>query len=101
MPITTHVNWIAGSYENDRLYILRTAENPDGNLAAHFEGTSIAIGYGYDLLQHTNAEIVRELAVLNVTVTVTQQQLLDQARTGNQQVRGATRAQRGQALPLA
>jgi len=37
MPITTHVNWIAGSYENDRLYILRTAENPDGNLAAHFE----------------------------------------------------------------
>lgn len=52
MTITTHTNWTKGSYESERLYILRTAENPNIRLDAHFEGTSIAIGYGYDLIQN-------------------------------------------------
>jgi hypothetical protein len=30
MTIATHANWMTGSYESDRLYILRTSENSNG-----------------------------------------------------------------------
>jgi len=53
----THTNWTHGSYTNDRDYELKLIENRalaerGENLNAHFDGTSFAFGYGYDLVQN-------------------------------------------------
>jgi hypothetical protein len=77
MAITAHTNWSQGSYRNDRDALLRVLENRDlarGNLLylhPYFD-TSIAIGYGFDLLSRDVPEIQYYLSQTNVNGTITQ-----------------------------
>ncbi len=56
----TRTNWLNGSYENDRNANIKEKENSElfkkgTNLDAHDDkATSVAIGYGYDLIQNVN-----------------------------------------------
>lgn len=45
------------AYAEERFKFLVQVENPKKLLNAHFDGKSIAIGAGFDLLQHNNDEI--------------------------------------------
>jgi len=86
-----HTNWDIESYENDRNTFLGLAENTTGNYTHPYYDTSIAIGYGFDLIQHSAAEIRSYLNRVNVTLglqdaqraTLTQHDifLLNEART--------------------
>jgi len=55
---TVHSDWSDGTYTNDRNNHIKLYENASlagGNLNfldAHFEGKSMAFGYGYDLFQN-------------------------------------------------
>ena len=75
MTISYHTNWMFGSYQDDLSRFILKVEGYKPN--AYFEGTSIAIGIGYDLIQHTKAEIQADLSV---TLTAAQTKLLDEAR---------------------
>lgn len=64
-----HTNWKHGtSYIDDRDYDTKKSENPTllnsvsgtDNLDAHYEGNSLAIGYGFDLIQN-KAKLTKEL----------------------------------------
>ncbi len=73
MPLTgLHTTWTTGSYQTDRDFLLKVAENNalriDGitNLNAQFDGNnSIAIGYGFDLLVNDDNAIRARFTVLN------------------------------------
>lgn len=69
-------NWQLGSYLADRFSVMKKVESV--KLAAYFEGSSIAIGIGYDLLQHTKAEIEEDIGV---ALSTSQKTLLDEARS--------------------
>jgi hypothetical protein len=60
-----HTDWANGSYENDRNVFLRQAENPSGIYTQPYYDTSIAIGYGFDLVQHSATEISSYLNRVN------------------------------------
>ncbi|MDA8338471.1 MAG: hypothetical protein M0Z70_04130, partial [Nitrospiraceae bacterium] len=81
-----HTNWENGSYANDRNKFLKEKENPNlagggsYGLTPYFDG-SIAIGYGYDLLVHTNAQINSLLTSMGMQpLSTADATLLDQAR---------------------
>lgn len=87
-----HTNWTNGSYEADRNLSIKISENDklfEGDLTQlkpYFDplaknGGSIAIGYGFDLLVHSNAQINTYLAAAGLGALSTHDaQLLDQAR---------------------
>jgi len=90
-----HTNWTQGSYEADRDLAIKISENdrlrtlmPDGllTLKPYFDqnasnGGSIAIGYGFDLLVHNNAQINTYLAAAGLgALSTLDAQLLNQAR---------------------
>ena len=62
MALTPHANWALGSYLADRNDFIKRLENPllaNGNLSylqPYYDG-SIAIGYGFDLLQRSVASV--------------------------------------------
>ena len=89
-----HTDWILGTYEADRDLSIKISENDplrQGNdltdLKPYYDikamnGGSIAIGYGFDLLVHSNAQINSYLAAAGLGALSTHDaQLLDQART--------------------
>jgi len=80
-------SWSKGSYEKDALNFIGWFENPalmknGANLKAHFEGTSIALGYGYDLIQNRD-RAKADLAKVGVTVTAKQIELLNKAASAS------------------
>ena len=83
MPITFSTNFPDGTYQETIRNFLVLTENPSSTLNAHFEGASIAIGYGYDLLQHNNTQVIAALGSVGLTVTNQQLQMLNQARAGD------------------
>ena len=64
----------------DLLYLLKVSENNSlrlyptdtKNLTSHYEGKSIAIGYGYDLIVNLSSEIISNLTSVGVTLTTAQ-----------------------------
>lgn len=98
MSFTTHTNWMKDSYESDRLYLLRSAENPEGRLDAHFEGTSIAIGYGYDLIENFD-KVQSDLSAIGVILTNTQLKSLSEAITASKDRRSIIASQLHLNLP--
>jgi Ca2+-binding RTX toxin-like protein len=76
MTISYNTNWTYGSYENDLFQFVLSGEAIKTN--SYFDGSSIAIGIGYDLIQHTPAEIQSDLGL---TLTTTQTNLLIEAKT--------------------
>ena len=82
-----HTNWDFGSYYNDRDNYIKSRENPilfGGNtsdLTPYYDG-SIAIGYGFDLLVRSDAEINKFFADsgLNLRLSNTDKSLLAAAR---------------------
>ena len=88
-----HTNWENVSYTTDRNQFLKEHENPilagggSYGLTPYFDG-SIAIGYGYDLLVHTNAQINSLLTSMGMpSLSTADATRLDQARA---QVRAGT-----------
>lgn len=79
MTINTNISWTRGSYELDRFYFLRAAENPNENLNTHYDGVSIAIGYGYDLLENYET-VTADFAQIGINLTNTQKALIHEAR---------------------
>lgn len=75
MPITYHANWSNGSYKADLLNFLINGEGI--RTSSYYDGSSIAIGIGYDLLQHTPAQIASDWSI---TLSATQIQLLAEAK---------------------
>ncbi|ULA62144.1 MAG: Lysozyme (modular protein) [Nitrospira sp.] len=80
MALTLHTNYQFGSYLSDRERLLKSRENPNllsaslsskirlSQLNPIFDGKdSLAIGYGFDLLVHSNAEILGLLHSANLT----------------------------------
>ena len=90
-----NTNWAQGSYSTNRDYYIKSEENPflyNGNtryLAPYYDG-SIAIGYGFDLVVHSDAEINQFFtdAGLGITLSDTDKSLLAAARA----YRSASRA---------
>ena len=91
-----HTNWTLGSYEQDRDLSIKISENDPlrrgddlTDLKPYFDplaknGGSIAIGYGFDLLVRSNAEINNYLAKVGLGALSTgDAQLLDQARSAH------------------
>ncbi|MBZ0093916.1 MAG: hypothetical protein K8H75_00860, partial [Sulfuricella sp.] len=88
-----HTDWTQGSYEQDRDLSIKISENDKllvGNLTylkPYFDpnaknGGSIAIGYGFDLLVNSNAQINTYLAAAGLgSLSTLDAQLLDQARS--------------------
>jgi hypothetical protein len=83
-----HTNWENGNYFNDREEFLKKQENPllagggTYGLQPYYDG-SIAIGYGFDLLQNDNATINSYLTTANgqaTTLTAADITLLNEAR---------------------
>jgi len=82
-----HTNWDFGSYYNDRDHLIKQRENPDlasdliSGLTPYYDG-SIAIGYGFDLLVRSDAEINKFFADagLGMTLSDTDKNLLAAAR---------------------
>lgn len=87
MTINYNVSFTFGSCDGDLLQFLVLAENPNAKLAAVFEGTSIAIGYRYDLLLHSQAQNRIALSSVGITLTASQEVLLNEARAGDVTVR--------------
>ena len=86
--IGLHANWQNGSYNADRDYAIKWAENAilagggTKGLTAYYDG-SIAIGYGFDLLQNDNDTINSYLTTANgqaTTLTAADITLLNAAR---------------------
>ena len=86
-----HTEWEEGSYQADRNWVLKLAENADlalgrnlSGLNPHWDGrSSIALGYGFDLLANDNATINSYLTTANgqaTTLTDADIVLLSQAR---------------------
>lgn len=82
--IGLHNNWLKGSYQADRNFILMMGENDKlykGIVRAdeswvfgtkpYYDG-SIAIGYGFDLLKNPPAYIAHFLGTVGITVTASQ-----------------------------
>ncbi len=98
MSINYNTNWLNGSYENDVFHFIGWFENPAlmtasgatlaKHLRAHFEGTSIAIGFGYDLIQHRN-RAQSDLAAVGITLTNEQVQWLNLAASSGPAVRSS------------
>ena len=94
MPLTTlHTNYLNGSYQNDLRFLLKVAENntlrqsptdPE-NLQPHFDQTanpaSIAIGYGYDLVQNRSGAAAA-LRAAGVTVSAEAERQILALRSG-------------------
>jgi hypothetical protein len=60
MPLTwIHNSWDSGSYETDRNEHVARAENRGGPTGPYYDG-SIAIAFGYDLLQRVHTQVVRD-----------------------------------------
>lgn len=94
MALTSlHTDWTQGSYEQDRDLSIKISENDKllgGNLTylkSYYDeeaknGGSIAIGYGFDLLVHSNAQINAYLAAIGLgPLSAQDAQLLGQARS--------------------
>src|SRR4030066_2421371 len=88
-----HTNWENVSYTTDRNQFLKEHENPilagggSYGLTPYFDG-SLAIGYGYDLLVRTNAQINSLLTSMGMpSLSTADATRLDQARA---QVRAGT-----------
>lgn len=90
-----HTNWDKGSYFDDRNWFFKQKENaPLANgtdlsgLRPHWDGgSSIAIGYGFDLLKNDNVTINNYLTTANgqaTTLTAADITLLTQARARRQ-----------------
>ncbi len=77
--IQLNQHWRYGSYEKDCAALLLNFENL--KQSAYFDGRSIAIGIGYDLMQHSNRQIQRDFAQAGIPpLTPKQETLLNQAR---------------------
>lgn len=86
-----HTDWTLGSYGKDRDYEIKLSENDrllggdTYGLTPYYDG-SLAIGYGFDLLVHSNAEINTYFSAVGLNALNTQDaQLLDQARANRSQ----------------
>lgn len=104
-----HTNWLTGSYSSDREYMLRAEENTPlftavnaGNtssiatfLRPHFDtATSLAIGYGLDLLVNNDATINQYLTATGLAP------LTSQDATVLAQARAYRNAQRAAGQPV-
>lgn len=90
MTISYNTNWTYGSYENDLFQCVLRGEAIKTN--SYFDGSSIAIGIGYDLIQHTPAEIQSDLGL---TLTTAQTNLLVEAKTATTARREAIASELG------
>lgn len=84
MALTLHTNWLKGSYQGDRDYIIRMGENdklykgiknPGESWvfgARPYNDGSIAIGYGFDLLANPPDYIAYFLGTVGISVTAVQ-----------------------------
>jgi hypothetical protein len=94
-----HTDWVKGSYLNDRNYFMKQKENPTGPYTRPYYDLSIAIGYGFDLIQHSASEITAYLNRVNdalglqgtqrVTLSQHDITLLNEARTATPARRNA------------
>ena len=96
MAITgLHTSWDYGSYAADILYQLEISENraliidhDENQLSPHSDdGGSIAIGYGFDVLKNSDADIEYYIGLVNgapLTLTANDKKLLSQARVLHQ-----------------
>src|SRR5213594_2818938 len=80
--LSLHTNFNLGSYLADLTDRLQRFENPDlkedpenvNQLKPIFDGgSSLALGYGFDLLVHSNAQIVQAIQALEAAFTLTDQ----------------------------
>src|SRR5687767_5357248 len=92
MPLSNfHTTWMKGNYQLDRDFLLKVAENnalrkfgegtggSDSGLRPYYDG-SIAIGYGFDLLQNSIAYVRHFLGTIGITLTPAQEVQIGTAR---------------------
>ena len=84
-----HTNWISfiPSYQSDRDFLLKVAENnqlfsgQSKGLTPYYEGKSIAIGYGFDLLANSIDYVVYFLGTIGITLTQAQKDQITAAKS--------------------
>jgi len=91
-----NTNWIRGSYEADRDFLLKVAENDPLRLGTDLSGLSphwdtkdsIALGYGLDLLTNPADRLRTYLAAIGITLTAEAESVITSAKGTRDTLRG-------------
>jgi hypothetical protein len=91
-----NTNWIEGSYEADRDFLLKVAENNPLRLGTDLSGLrphwdtqdSIAVGYGLDLLTNSTDILRKYLKEIGITLTTEAEAVITSARGTRGTLRG-------------
>src|SRR6185436_11163846 len=91
MALNFHTSWFRSSYQADRNFLLKVAENDPlrrfgegtggsaSGLKPYYDG-SIAIGYGFDLLNNSIAYVRYFLGTVGITLTQQQENQITAAK---------------------
>ncbi len=86
-----HTTYDSGNYETDRDNFFKSVENSTSNKTTPYYDTSVAIGYGFDLLRRSNSEInvwlgrVNEILDTSIQLTPADENRLDELRAMSKQ----------------
>ncbi len=91
-----NTNWLKGSFELDRNYLLKVAENNGlrlgtdlSGLKPHYDGKdSIALGYGLDLLTNDLDKVKIYLSAVGITLTTAALSTIGSAKTTRNTLQG-------------